>query len=364
MLATFVIDDFGISRGQFGLMSAATSAVSVVASPLMGPFTDRIGGKRSLIGVFVLSTLGICGIALAPDFAIVLLVALVTGFGVAWASPATNRLLTDHIPAGRRGVITGVKQSGEMVAFVLSGALLPAAALLVGWRPAFGLVALWPLLSIIWASITLTRDATGSHSEQHHSLPRPRVQKDVWWLSGYSLLMGMGCGSIVAYLALYSHEGVGLSVTTSGLVVLTGALVAIVFRILWSFLTERASAYRRSFQVMSLLAAFSVVVLWSASVLWKGFIWLGAVGFGATGLSFAALGMLAAMAASSDATTGRDTGLVNLGFSAGITIGPPLFGLAADLTGAYTVSLLGSATALVAAALVVHVWRWRAKNRF
>ena len=234
----------------------------------------------------------------------------------------------------------------------------------MGWRPAFGLVALWPLLSIIWASLTLTRDATGSHSEQHHSLPRPRVQKDVWWLSGYSLLMGMGCGSIVAYLALYSHEGVGLSVTTSGLVVLTGALVAIVFRILWSFLTERASAYRRSFQVMSLLAAFSVVVLWSASVLWKGFIWLGAVGFGATGLSFAALGMLAAMAASSDATTGRDTGLVNLGFSAGITIGPPLFGLAADLTGAYTVSLLGSATALVAAALVVHVWRWRAKNRF
>ena len=60
--------------------------------------------------------------------------ALVGGVGQAIANPATNKLISMHVPPGKRGIITGIKQSGVQAGTFLGGLLLPVITLSFGWR--------------------------------------------------------------------------------------------------------------------------------------------------------------------------------------------------------------------------------------
>mgnify|MGYP001822609823 CR=1 FL=1 len=48
VLATFIIDDFGISRSEFGTIGSVTGLLAAVTSPFAGRLTDRIGGEIRL----------------------------------------------------------------------------------------------------------------------------------------------------------------------------------------------------------------------------------------------------------------------------------------------------------------------------
>jgi hypothetical protein len=86
-------------------------------------------------------------------------------------------------------------------------------------------------------------------------------------------------------------------------------------------------------------------------------LWLGAAGWGASGLGFGSVCMLAVMVESDAAGIGRASGLVVLGFGAGSTIAPPLFGLLVDHGPGYGAGLALVAAAYVAAGLLMAAGR-------
>ncbi|NQV07199.1 MFS transporter [bacterium] len=68
IVATYLIDDLHISRSQMGALIGATQLVAALASPGVGGFADRIGGRRALLVLFLLSAGGFLGMAVSPVF--------------------------------------------------------------------------------------------------------------------------------------------------------------------------------------------------------------------------------------------------------------------------------------------------------
>jgi predicted MFS family arabinose efflux permease len=353
ILASFILEDLEISRTQLGLSVTVASAASAVAAIPLGRYLDRRGGRTALIIVFILSAAALLGIAASPTFAFLLGGAVLTGLAMGSANPATNRLVVETIPRTVWGTVTGIKQAGEALPIVIGGLILPAAAIAISWRFAFGAIAILPAVAIL---VTLLVIPAGRHgTSDGRPAGAASLDPNILWLSAYAFVLGLAASSVATYLPLYSEEALGMSAATAGLVVAAMGVVAVLGRITWGHLARDAGDLRGRLLWIALLAVVAIVVIWSASHTDPGLVWIGAILWGASILSVGAIGNLAVMHYSIAADTGRASGVMLAGFGVGLMIGAPVFGLSVDLTGAYDVGftlLLGELVTLVAVSLL------------
>jgi predicted MFS family arabinose efflux permease len=268
--------------------------------------------------------------------------AAVFGISVAFGNPATNQLAARSVPAGRHGIVTGVKQSGVQVGAFLAGLVLPGVAGATGWRPALGGCAL-----LGTAGLVLTRryvpgpsgeDEQGSGEATADGVPSKALPRKldvaVDRLAVYALLMGFGVGAVGAYLPLYAVEELGFSRGTAGLTAALVGFVGIVARVGWGRRQDRTTV--PVIRSLATLAAGSVVAsgaLWAAASLGSALLWAGAALFGATAVAWNALGMLSIVRDVEVSVAGRASGRVLLGFYIGFVVGPVSFGWAVDHIG-------------------------------
>jgi predicted MFS family arabinose efflux permease len=328
VLAPFLIDDLDISRAGVGLLVALVSGVSALFSPSVGRFADGIGDRGALLSVLALGTLSMVWMAAAPTLAVLVLALFLAGVARAGCNPATNRVIMLRVARGNRGWITGLKQSGETIAVMLAGSVLPALALLAGWRVAILALAAIPAVALLagWALVKGTEVAEVPSSEAREAELRPSIA----WLNGYNLAMGAAAGAVTAYLPLYAHEEGHLSVAAAGGIVVLAGLVGGVGRILWSRWSETRLGFPNALSGLAAIAVLAGIVLVAAPDLGPGAFWWGAALWGAGGLAFGSVAMLAVMAESDPANTGRASGLNVFWFGLGFTLTPPLFGLLVD----------------------------------
>ncbi|NNF09346.1 MAG: MFS transporter, partial [Acidimicrobiia bacterium] len=135
VLASALIEEFDITRTQFGLLGLAGGAVAAAGSPFAGRVTDRIGGRNGVLVVLAGSAGAAVLFAGAPVFGAMFAGAAVAAVAGAAGNPATNKLIAQQLEPGRRGMVTGLKQTGPQVGSFLSGALAPWGAATIGWRP-------------------------------------------------------------------------------------------------------------------------------------------------------------------------------------------------------------------------------------
>lgn len=356
VLATFLFDDLGITRTQLGIAVASVSAVAAATSIWLGGIADRRGGRLTLLAVFVLAALAIAGYAAAPTYLALLGATIFGGLCQGVSNPASNRLVMENFPPKRRGLITGIKQAGEMVALVLCGALLPVGALAIGWRGALALASLVPAFAIV---LVLVGVPARRGPEYRATDPREAgpISAQVRWLAGHALLMGLSGGAISAYLPLYAHESVGLSIIAAGQVVALIGVVAIVGRVLWGHFAGRSESSIDPLIAISVLAAGGAIAMGAASWFGPAMLVAGAIVWGASQLSYGSVSMLAAMNAATHQNAGRASGVVLVGFSLGLMSGPPLFGGSVDLTGSYGPGFIGVVADLASATTLVLLWR-------
>jgi predicted MFS family arabinose efflux permease len=358
VLAEPVLRDLEMSRAQLGLVVAAVSGVCALSSIWLGHFADQRGGRATLLLTFGLGAATFLGIAVAPTFGLLLIAAILGGLCQGAANPGTNRVVLDSLAEGRRGLLTGVKQSGEMGAIVLAGVVLPLAAVAVGWRGTVLLVAALPAAAIVATLILLpAREAAPAINPTNSD--RAPLSRDVWWLTAYTTIMGLSGGAVSTYLPLYSQQAVGVSVVTAGQVLALTGLVAIPGRILWGRQAERTGSFPGQFMILSGLGVVAAILLWAGSIFGVAFLWVGAVAWGLSQMSFGAVSTVAVMALAATHAAGRATGVVLLGFSVGLMIGPALFGWLIDLTDGYGVGFGSVVVVLVIATLLSWVWMRR-----
>jgi predicted MFS family arabinose efflux permease len=358
-LGPFIRDDLDLSRTALGSLTTVMYFVGSALSPVLGPLVDRFGGRRSLLGLFTVGSVGTLTAAAAPGYGGLVVGAALAGVGVALGNIATNQLIARYVEPTRQGVITGVKQSGVQVGAFLAGAALPALAEVWGWRWALATSALIAAAGVAGALLTVP------HHSGRFELPHdpgtagsgplgPAVNR----LTAYSTLMGLGVGAVAAYLPLYAVEELGTGRRTAGLAAGLMGLVGVVARVAWGRRHDRTTTpVTRTLLFLAAASVLAVGLVWAAQAAGVALLWAGAVALGATAVAWNALGMLSIVRDVDAARAGRASGRVLLGFFAGYLAGPVTFGAVVDATDSYGLGWAGVTAAFLAATAVA--WRWR-----
>lgn len=351
-LSRFLIEDFGLSRAQFGWLITSVTAVAALLSPSVGRIADYLGGQTMLLMLFIGSAVLMLWIAVAPTFQALLFASILAGFLTAAGNPGTNKLIVSYMPPGERGVIMGVKQSGVQIGTFLAGILLPGLSLALGWRSAIALIALIPAVAAFFVA-HLKREApaatTGSMGGAYR---HPGVR----WIALYAFLMGTGLASTVAFLPLYAQEQIGFEVTDAGFAMALVGFIGIGARILWSRWSETLGRFAPALRGIAGLSIPAISAIWAADYGEPWLLWIGAVVCGGSVVAWNGVANLGAVSLVEPQRAGHASGQVVMGFLGGSAVGPVLFGYSVETTGSYD---LGWAAILVICAVavgVMHAW--------
>ncbi len=361
-LGPLVVADLDLTRAEFGSFATVAFAVAALFSAAGGRLVDRVGGRPAAMVVCGGACVALLLVAAAPTYGLVLAAVALSGFLLALANPATNLLVSTHAPPRQRGALVGLKQSGVQVSQILGGALLPGLAVLAGWRVAAtvaaGLLAPTVLMSYFFLP------ATSLRGDDRPARARRRVPAEVWWMTGYSFLLGCALQATIVYLPLFAHEDLGLSVSVAGLSAAVMGAVGLVARVAWGRLFERVRRPQLLLVLLAVVAMVAVGVLRTAGVSdapWL--VWIAVVMHGASAVAANAVVMLAVVTTSDPAFVGAATGLVATGQFAGFALGPIAFGALVDGAGVYGLGWLAVGVVYLLAAVVMAVAAWGVGHR-
>ncbi|HKX75577.1 MAG TPA: MFS transporter [Acidimicrobiia bacterium] len=348
LLGTELIAQFEITRGQLGLIIGMSMLVGGLSSPVVGVFTDWLGGQRALALVFAISGVSYLALSAAPAYWFLLVAAFIGGIANGLTNPATNKLIATDVAPGRRGIVTGIKQSGVQVGATLLGLLVPLGVIAWGWRPTVSTVGLvWlAFLGIIWK---VTSPADANHRPSR--VGRTSAFGQVWQVSVYGLTLGM-VAAVIILLPLLTEEALGFSRVTAGRVTALAAVTAIAGRLAWARRAERLHAYPGTLRLIAWLAVAALAII-AGSFTFNWLIWLGAVVIGLSAGSWNSVGMLATIVTAGPSRAGAATGWVQLGFLAGAGLSAPLYGWLIDITGSYQPVLAVAGAAAVVGSIVI-----------
>jgi len=356
ILAPFMRDDLGVSRTQIGILITTSVLGAAVISPLMGRVVDDLGGRKGIALLFVSAGLGLLGLAVTSSYWWMLVPVAVAALAQAFGNPATNKLIATHTSPGRRGIVTGIKQSGVQVGIFVAGLTMPAVAAAWGWRWAIGLVVAVPLVGLVMALVLLPSDERTVVEDQADAGGGvDRLPAAITFLTAYGALMGFGA-AYTFLVPLFAEEALGMSEQAGGAAAGLIGFVSFFARIAWS---RYADAHGRHDLTLAILAVGSVGAAGVFMVAQEGapwLLWIGAIATGVTSSSWNSVGMLAVIDHAGEEQSGRASGIVMFGFLAGLGVAPTLFGWLVDRTGSYTPMWLISIGARGLAAVLAVWW--------
>lgn len=356
ILAPFMRDDLGVSRTQIGLLITTSVLGAAVISPLMGRVVDVLGGRKGIALLFISAGLGLLGLAVTSSYWWMLVPVAIAALAQAFGNPATNKLIATHTSPGRRGIVTGIKQSGVQVGIFVAGLTMPAVAAAWGWRWAIGLVVAVPLVGLVMALVLLPSDERTVVEDQTDAGGGvDRLPAAITFLTAYGALMGFGA-AYTFLVPLFAEEALGMSEQAGGAAAGLIGFVSLFARIAWS---RYADAHGRHDLTLAIMAVGSVGAALVFMVAQEGapwLLWIGAIATGVTSSSWNSVGMLAVIDHAGEEKSGRASGIVMFGFLAGLGVAPTLFGWLVDRTGSYTPMWLISVGALGLAAVLAVWW--------
>jgi MFS family permease len=131
----------GLNDGAIAVVLAVQLTIALLAKPLTGNLSDRLGRKPVIVLGLFASAAALPLIFRMTSFAGLIAVVPLLGLGVAAVTPATNALIADLVAARRLGTGMGVFGTiwdiGEAAGPILAGILIGQ----IGYEPAFDVVA-------------------------------------------------------------------------------------------------------------------------------------------------------------------------------------------------------------------------------
>ncbi len=231
-----VIAEFGLSKGQAGLLGSVTLLAAAGGGIAFGFVSDRFGRTRALMGSVLIYSVAtaLCGLSQNLTQLMVFRTILGIGMGGEWASGAA--LVSESWPDEHRGKALGFMQSAWAIGYGLAALVTAFVLPAYGWRVVF-FIGVLPALLTVWVRRNVEEPelwkaaraaAVRAPREQRPGLslafrgPLARVTIAVTFMNACTLFGWWGLNTwIPSYLSMSTEQGGnGFSAQTmSGLVI-------------------------------------------------------------------------------------------------------------------------------------------------
>ncbi|WP_427015763.1 MFS transporter [Pseudarthrobacter sp. P1] len=350
------------------LVTGCGAAVSLVANPLFGTFSDRTTsrfGRRIpwvLIGA-ILGVIGLLGLAGAPTVAAMAALWCLVQLGCNGALAAVTAAVPDRVPIRQRGTVGGMASMGTVLGILVGAGIAAAVGLdfVVGyWLCAAVLVlGIVPYL-FVGEDQRLDPALRPAFSWRNFFTGfwiSPRKYPDFGWAWLTRFLVNVGNHLVTLYLLFFLRDAVGFAAPEVGVFYLTGvyAVLTLITAVIGGRWTDRVGK-RKPFVIGS-----SAIIALAALILAFFPTWAGAltgaavlgVGYGAyLAVDFALLTQVLPSAAS----RGKDLGVINVANSLPQVIAPLVaFPLVYLLGGYVTLYVVAAVIGLLGAVFVVKI---------
>jgi predicted MFS family arabinose efflux permease len=375
VLGPVLVDRFGLSRTQLGLLTSVLFVVSSSASPLAGAIIDRVGARRVLVLPFASTIAGFLVLAVAPSYAILLVAVVVAGTGMAFANPLSNKLVALHVPLRRQALVLGIKQSGVQVGAATAGLIMPLAVLLLGFSVAAfvtaGVITAWMAFCLVAIpgdegasrrELARGRGPSGVAADDEPA-PDPALRRQLLRsIGGYALLMGSGLAALYAYLPLFAVERLGMSIAQAGLLASVIGLMGMVSRVAWGVLSERVGHPAFVLMLLAGTAVLAQTLLGLSPAIGAWASWTAVVLIGGSAVAWNSVAMFAVLRELGVRAAGANSGIVQLAFFSGFALGPVVFGALSDLSGGFGAGMVAVGACFVGATAVASRWAHQASR--
>lgn len=334
--AVLIMDDLKFGAAGPGVAVSTFFAVAAAVTIAAAGLFDRGGGPRGRLVAGVLVAAGGLGVSLlVHDW--VMLVAGMAVLGAANAScqGTSNQTVASVLPAHRRGLGFGLRQSAVPLAIMLGGLAVPTTTEVFGWRSTFlvsgaigMLVALAGLVGVVRGdTAAVSPAAVASTQVSIHPARRDRAPWGPLLLCGVAIMFASsGANFVGAYLASWAHE-VGLTVGEAGLLMAAGSGSSVLVRVATGARADRRHGGNLPVvAVMMLTGAVCLGLLGTLPHVWA-VVLFGFIAF-AVGWSWPGLMLYAVARVGRDAPT-QASSVVQAGAFVGGALGPVAFGLVA-----------------------------------
>ena len=359
-LAVEVRHSLHFGATALGLSIAVFNLGAAVSSVPVGRLVERVGGIRVMRLAMVVAAVLFGLVGLASSWAVLTLLLLATGMLSGGMNPAANLFLARAATPERHGLIFGIKQAAVPLASLLGGIAVPAIALTVGWRWAFGLAAVLAVLTA--ATLPVARREPVRPAGQSVSRPSVQVVTAPLVILTLGLCLGVIASSGCLAFLVSAATKLGIANGTAGLVAAAAAGAATAVRV-----GVGAAADRREgghFQVVAAMVGIGVL----------GYLALAAGTAGHSHLLFVAGAVVGlgvgwgwnglftfAIVRSHPAAPAAATGVTQVGGRVGGMLGPATIGVIAGHA-SYTLAwLVAGGTGVLAALTMVVGYRMLAR---
>jgi predicted MFS family arabinose efflux permease len=359
-IASLIRADLGLTLAQAGsFLSAYYIGPSLISLPA-GTLADRWGVKRFLVLGQVVIALGLLAASVAGSFASLVALMITAGFGYGLLNPTSTKAVMGWSPPAHRATLVGLKQVGLPFGGMIGAALLPALAVVFGWRVAV-VVSAALIAAGALATLLVYRDPPASTPPPappgaRGALASVLTSRDLWLLSLATAIFAAMQTVWMSFLVLYLESAAGLSLLAASRCLALAQLGGMTGRVLFGLLSDRLFGGRRRLPLVLAGAGSTACTLAIAGIGAEvPTIWLaglafvfGVVGIGWNGVQHTWMAELAG-----PRTAGTAVGLGLAVSSAGVTLGPLLFGYLVQAAGGYRGPWIGLAGSMVAALAIL-----------
>lgn len=325
-LAPDIRADLGFDRARLGLAIGLCQATAAASAWALGRRVITLGPARATRVGVGLSAVSLVAIGLLADSWAALVVCLVfCGLGSAIAQPATNAVLLSAVRADRRGRAFGIKLAAIPLASLLAGLSVPLIGDPFGWRAAFLVAAVIPVV----AAVSIPAAASVRPSTRLADPPATDTPTRSLVLLGTSVGLTIGAANSVPSFFVESARDSGLASGTAGLLLAVGSLSGVVARIAAGLRVDRLGrADMRTVAAMILVGSLGLLFLTRHDVASQatGVVLTFALGWGWVGV------FQYVVVTANRSNPGAATGLTDTGGYLGASAGPVAFGAIAQST--------------------------------
>lgn len=363
VLAPELAREFGVESRWIGAFVGIVYAGAMFASLACGGFIERYGPIRVSQACVALCAIGVVAMAATPVHAVALLAvaAIVIGAGYGPITPASSQLLQRTASPSRMALTFSIKQTGVPAGAALSGALLPALTLAIGWRAAFAIIALAGIGVIgvaqpVRAGLDVERRPHGRFTFAGIFAPLAllRESRALRDLSLVSFAYSATQMCLTSFLVVHLTESLHWTLVGAGLALTSATVGGVAGRVGWGYVADRWLAPRVVLVLIGLAAGACGVAMALATPAWPPVALLAfAALFGATAIGWNGVQLSEVARLAPPGAAGKVTGATGFVTFAGVVIGPPSFALLSALTGSYRIGFATFAAFSTIAALAL-----------